>query len=188
EFVRRIYLDVTGKLPTPEQTRAFVNTHEKDKRGKLIEHLLNSPDYAENWARYWRDVIRYHATTQNVNQVGFPDLEDWLKDQIAKNRPWDEVARGLITATGRNDENGAVAFGLAHMAQPVELAGEVSRIFLGVQIQCAQCHDHPTDSWKRQQFHEFASFFAGARQPRAVAPRPRQPPAFQAIPPRNPPP
>ena len=70
---------------------------------------------------------------------------------------------GLITATGRNDENGAVALSLAHEARPVELAGEVSRIFMGVQIQCAQCHDHKTDAWKRRQFHEFAAFFQGVR-------------------------
>ena len=69
----------------------------------------------------------------------------------------------MITATGRNDENGAVAFPLAYEAQPVEMAGEVSRIFMGVQIQCAQCHDHKTDAWKRRQFHEFAAFFAGAQ-------------------------
>ena len=77
----------------------------------------------------------------------------------------------MITATGRNDENGAVAFPLAYEAQPVEMAGEVSRIFMGVQIQCAQCHDHKTDSWKRRQFHEFAAFFAGARQRQVAAGR-----------------
>ena len=73
----------------------------------------------------------------------------------------------MITATGRNDENGAVAFALANEVKPVEQAGEVSRVFMGVQIQCAQCHDHKTDSWKQEQFHEFAAFFAGAR-PRNV--------------------
>ena len=170
EFVRRIYLDVTGKPPTPAETVAFVSTHEKDKRGKLIARLLDTPEYATNWARYWRDVIRYHATNQNLGRVGLDELETWLAKQLAANRPWDEVARELITATGRNDVNGAVAFTLAHEAAPVEVAGEVSRIFLGVQIQCAQCHDHPSDTWKRQQFHEFAAFFAGAKSKRAYDP------------------
>ena len=90
----------------------------------------------------------------------------------------------MITATGRNDENGAVGFALAHEAQPVEMAGEVSRIFLGVQIQCAQCHDHPTDSWKRQQFHEFAAFFAGARPRQVVSGRPGPAPGLRASWPR----
>lgn len=163
EFVRRIYLDVTGKLPTPDQTRAFLNAREKDKRARLIDHLLATPEYATNWARYWRDVIGFHATNQNAGRIGLPDLQDWLAKQIAKDRPWDEISKELITATGPTNENGASAFVLAHDGQAVEVAGEVSRIFLGVQIQCAQCHDHPNDSWKRQQFHEFASFFAGTR-------------------------
>ncbi len=167
EFVRRIYLDVTGKLPTPEQTRAFIITREKDKRAKLIEHLLNSKEYAANWGRYWRDVIKYRATNEQVSRLGPGKMEEWLTEQIAKNEPWDKVAHDLITATGRTDENGAVNFALSHETQPVEVAGEVSRIFLGVQIQCAQCHDHPSDQWKRQQFHEFAAFFAGAKQKRA---------------------
>ena len=136
-----------------------------EKRGKLIEYLLNSEEFARNWARYWRDVVKFRATTQAGNRVLYDEMEDWLAEQFAKNRPWDEIARGVITATGRDDENGAVNFALAHEAQPVELAGEVSRIFLGVQIQCAQCHDHPTDSWKRQQFHEFAAYFAGVAAP-----------------------
>ncbi len=163
EFVRRVYLDLTGRLPSPEQTRAFVMTSSGEKRGKLIEHLLNGQEYAQNWARYWRDVVRFRATTQNGNRVLYDELEEWLADQFARNRPWDEIARGIITATGRDDENGAVNVALAHGTQAVELAGEVSRIFLGVQIQCAQCHDHPSDSWKRQQFHEFAAYFAGLK-------------------------
>ena len=185
EFVRRIYLDLAGKLPTPEQTRAFVSTREKDKRAKLIDYLLNGREYAVNWARFWRDVVRYRATNQNGNRVGYDELEEWLADQIARNRPWDEVAHDLITASGRTDENGAVGFTLAHEAQPVEVAGEVSRIFLGVQIQCAQCHDHPSDSWKRQQFHEFAAFFAGSKSRRANA-QGQNPPVFEVVMPGKP--
>lgn len=185
EFVRRLYLDLTGKLPTPEQARAFVNSTEKGRRAKLIEYLLNSPDYATNWARYWRDVIRYHATNQNLGRIGLPEFETWMADQITKNRPWDEVAAELIAGTGRVDENGATAFTLAHDGQAVELAGEVSRIFLGVQIQCAQCHDHPNDSWKREQFHEFASFFAGSRVRQAVKGGMGQPPVFEVVGQRN---
>ncbi|MHC5540266.1 DUF1549 domain-containing protein [Singulisphaera rosea] len=181
EFVRRIYLDITGNLPTPEQARSFVLAQDKNKRAKLIDSLLASGDYARNWARYWRDVIRFRATTQNGNRVLYNSLEDWLADQIAKNAPWDEVAKGVITATGRDDENGAVNFALAHETQAVEVAGEVSRIFLGVQIQCAQCHDHPSDSWKRQQFHEFAAFFAGLRRKQAVKPSPGQQRVFELI-------
>jgi hypothetical protein len=178
EFVRRIYFDLIGKPPTPEQFLAFVRDRAHDKRARLIDGLLTSPAWAQNWAQYWRDVVRFHATNENLARVRFDELQDWLADQFQANRPWDEIAAKLITATGRNDENGAVAFPLAYEAQPVEMAGEVSRIFLGVQIQCAQCHDHKTDAWKRLQFHEFAAFFAGTR-PRQVAPgSPGQPPVI----------
>lgn len=163
EFCRRVYLDVTGKLPHPDQIRDFVRTRLPDKRGKLIEHLLATRDYAENWGRYWRDVIKFHATNQNAGQINSAAIDQWLASQFEKNRPWDEIVRELLTATGHTDENGATGFMVAHDAQAVEVAGEVSRIFLGIQIQCAQCHDHPSDSWKRVQFHEFASFFAGGR-------------------------
>ncbi len=182
EFVRRIYLDVTGKLPTIDQMRSFVASRDKQKRAKLIDMLLQTPAFADNWARYWRDVIAFRAPNENVNQTNFPAFEVWLAERFAKGRPWDEIAAEVITAEGSNHENGAVSFGLAENAQAVELAGEVSRVFMGVQIQCAQCHDHPTDPWKRQQFHEFAAFFAGLRSKR-VNPMDKQgPPVFELAP------
>jgi hypothetical protein len=166
EFVRRVYLDVTGKLPTIDEMRSFVQAKDKAKRAKLIEHLLKSGAYSENWARYWRDVVSYRAPNTNANQINYPAFEAWLAGELAKNRPWDEIVTAIITAEGPTNENGASAFGLAETSQPVEMAGEVSRVFMGVQIQCAQCHDHPNDPWKREQFHEFAAFFAGLKQRR----------------------
>jgi hypothetical protein len=172
-FVRRVYLDVAGKLPTPEQIERFCADNAPDKRARVIDDLLSSPDYAQNWARYWRDVFQFHASNTNPIQVRFPVLEEWLRAELARNAPWDEVATALITAVGRNDTDGPANFVMAQSAQPVEIAGEVSRVFMGVQIQCAQCHDHPTDPWTRKQFHEFAAFFGGLRQPRPVT-RPGQ--------------
>jgi hypothetical protein len=182
EFVRRVHLDLAGAPPTPAQVLSFLHDRAKDKRTELIDELLKGPAYARNWARYWRDVIRFHATNQNVLQIRYDALEDWLTEQFRKNRPWDEIATALITATGRVDENGAVSFALAHEAKPVELAGEVSRIFLGVQIQCAQCHDHKTDSWKQLQFHEFAAFFSGTRPKPIARAMPGQLPVFSVEP------
>jgi hypothetical protein len=183
EFVRRAYLDVTGKLPTIEQMRSFVHARDKAKRSKLIDTLLTTPAYADNWARYWRDVISYRAPNENLNQTNYPGFEAWLAGEFVKGRPWDEIATRIITAEGSNVENGAVSFGLAESGQAVELAGEVSRVFMSVQIQCAQCHDHPSDKWKRQQFHEFASFFAGLRAQR-LNPK-ENPPAFGLVAARN---
>ena len=179
EFVRRVHFDLAGVPPTPAQVFQFVTDRSKDKRARLIEALLQSPEYARNWAHYWKDVIRFHATNQNVLQVRYDALEDWLTAQFRQNRPWDEIAAAMIKATGRVDENGAASLAIAHEAKPVELAGEISRIFLGVQIQCAQCHDHKTDSWKREQFHEFAAFFSGTRVRPVVRGTPGQLPVFE---------
>ncbi len=179
EFLRRVQFDLAGTPPTPAQVLSFVKDHAGDKRARRIDALLQSPEYARNWAHYWKDVIRFHATNQNPQQIRYDALEDWLTEQFRKNRPWDEIAADLITATGRVDENGAASFALAHEAKPVELAGEVSRIFMGVQIQCAQCHDHKTDSWKRQQFHEFAAFFSGTRMRPVIRGMPGQLPVFE---------
>jgi len=170
EFIRRVSFDVAGVPPTAEEVEAFVSDRRPNKRARLVDALLADADYAQNWARYWREVIQFRATNPNAGQVRYAELEDWLASQFRENRPWDEIARDLITATGRNDENGAVSFGIAHMGKPVELAGEVSRVFMGVQIQCAECHNHFTDSWKREQFHEFAAFFAGSRVRRVEKP------------------
>jgi hypothetical protein len=181
EFVRRIYFDLIGRPPTPQQVQMFLLDRTKDKRARLIDVLLNTPEHARNWAKYWRDVILFHATNENLARVRFDALEDWLTKQFQANTPWDQIVSGMITASGRSDENGAVALWLAHEVRPVELAGEVSRIFMGVQIQCAQCHDHKTDSWKRVQFHEFAAFFTGMRSRPAAKAAPGQPPVIEVI-------
>ena len=109
----------------------------------MIDSLLTNPEFAENWARNSRNVIAYRSPNENDRQVNYPLFEKWLAGQFAANKPWDEITTAIITATGRNDENGATAFALAEEGSPVEMAGEVSRVFLGVQIQWAQCHDHP---------------------------------------------
>ncbi len=162
EFLRRVTLDLTGKLPTTEQVAAFRTDDDPEKRSQVIEELLESEAYAKNWAAYWKDVIQYKATFEN-RFVNYGKLEEWFAEQFAAHRPWDEVATDLITATGNTSEDGEVNFVMAHRGQPVEVAGEVSRVFLGIQIQCAECHDHTSDPWTRQQFHEFAAFFAGTR-------------------------
>lgn len=158
EFVRRAFLDITGTLPSPKEVVGFVRSRDRDKRPKLIDFLLDSPNYARNWAHYWRDVIEFRASSENPGN--FDDLENWFAARFEQNVGWDLIARELITTNHNDRKNAASGFARAHGGQPVELAGEVSRVFLGVQIQCAQCHDHPSDSWTRQQFHEFAAFFA----------------------------
>jgi hypothetical protein len=169
DFLRRASLDLAGKLPEPDAVLAFARDDDPRKRAKLIDRLLDSDDFARNFARYWRDVIGYRATFEQRFLVHYESLEAWLADQVRADRPWDEIARAMIAGTGSSADpaSGNVVLAAAHNADPAEFAGEVSRIFLGVQIACAQCHDHPTDPWKREQFHQFAAFFAGTRARRS---------------------
>lgn len=157
-FLRRVSLDLTGELPTLNQMTAYALDPAKDKRAKVVNQLLADEKFGQNWGRYWRDVIMYRRTEDRA-MIAIPALEEYLKDELNKGTSWDKIATGLITATGNVQENGRTAILMAQDGMAEEVASEVSRIFLGIQIQCAQCHDHPTDKWKRQQFHELASFF-----------------------------
>lgn len=157
-FLRRVYLDLIGRNPLPEQVTKFVLDPAADKRTKLVEKLLADERFGSNWSRYWRDVIMYRRTEDRALIVAQP-LTDFLKEELNKNTSWAKIATELITATGDVRENGKTGLIMAQAGQPEETVAEVSRIFLGIQIQCAQCHNHPTDSWKREQFHELAAFF-----------------------------
>lgn len=158
DFLRRVTLDLAGRIPTPREIMLFGLDPSPEKRSRVIDRLLQSDGYARNWAGYWRDVVMMRATDQRA-RFGQQAFENWLADQFRQNRPWDEIVTDLLTATGDVREKGETVFIFAHNGDAKELAAETSRIFLGIQIQCANCHDHPTDIWKRQQFHELAAFF-----------------------------
>jgi hypothetical protein len=161
-FLRRACLDLTGRLPGPEEGRAFAADRAPDRRAKLIERLLQSDAYAVNWARYWRDAVTYH-TPASGNYLRWQLFDRWWVEQLKENRPWDRVVTDLVTASGVNDETAPVNYLTALYGNPVEIAATTSRVFLGQQIQCAQCHDAKTEPWKREQFHELAAFFGRAR-------------------------
>jgi hypothetical protein len=161
-FLRRVTLDLTGKLPTPKEVEAFTKDPDPNKRRKKIDQLLKSEAYAVNWGRYWRDALTYH-TPASGNYLRWDLFNNWLVEQVRKNRPWNEIVTALVTATGVNDECGPVNYLTAQFGNPIEIAGTTSRVFLGVQIQCAQCHDAKTEPWKREQFHELVAFFGRAK-------------------------
>ncbi|HLJ97167.1 MAG TPA: DUF1549 domain-containing protein [Gemmataceae bacterium] len=173
EFLRRVSLDLTGHLPLPADVDEFVADNRPNKRAKLIDRLLDSEEYARHWAQYWRDVISAQATVpQPLVRLGRDvALETWLFEEIKANRSWADMARAMITAEGNLQLNapetaGPVAYLLGHMGPDAdnERAAETARLFLGIQIQCAQCHDHPSDIWKRNQFHELAAYFGRTRE------------------------
>lgn len=171
-FIRRVWLDLAGDIPTPEETIAFVLDPSADKRQRLISELLENPSFGQNWSRYWRDVVFYHALDER-SRIAIEAMEAELSQQLNDNKPWNEIAAKFITAEGDVQQNGSTALMMAQDGRTEETAAEVSRVFLGIQIQCAQCHDHPYDRWQREQFHEFAAFFPriGIRPVREVTKR-----------------
>lgn len=157
-FLRRVFLDLIGQTPTPDDIQAFAFLNDETKRQEVVDQLLESEAFGKNWARYWRDVILYRRSEDRALIVA-NSLTESLSKKLNENKPWSDIAAEFMTATGDVRENGDTALIMAQAGSPEDVTAEVSRIFLGIQIQCAQCHDHPTDQWKRQQFHELAAFF-----------------------------
>ncbi len=162
QFLRRVSFDIAGVPPSVGALTRFVLDPGSDKRSARVAELVDSPGFARRWARYWRDAIGYRTQDRRF-QIVRRGLEDWLAEQFAARRGWDDIAGDLITATGDVRENGQTGLIMAQMGEPDQIAAEVSRLFLGIQIQCAQCHDHPYDKWKRENFHELAAFFPRVR-------------------------
>jgi len=169
EFLRRAYLDLLGRIPNVQEARAFLSTRETDKRGKLIEYLLDHPDYAKNAATQWTVLL---IGRQNQGRmVDRASLTNWLRKQFAADRPWNEIVHELVSSTGSNKENGAVNYVLAHLEfDAVPLTSRTTRLFLGEQIQCTQCHDHPTNQWKQIDFWGINAFFKGMKTENVTRP------------------
>lgn len=184
QFIRRVTLDLTGQLPLPADVDEFVADKDSQKRAKFVNQLLDSEEYARHWSKYWRDVVSSRLTELRV--ILFQRVfEEWMFQQLKANRGWGDIAKEIITAEGGADsdnpgQNGNVFFLAAHFGADAinERTAETSRVFLGIQLQCAQCHDHPSDQWKRIQFHEMAAFFARLRDAR----NPRQGVAVVSVP------
>jgi hypothetical protein len=162
EFLRRAFLDLLGRVPNVRDAQAFLESKEPTKRGKLIDYLLAHPDYSKNFGLVYTNLLV--GRSDRDRQIDRAALTAWLRKQFSENRPWNETAFELISAKGSNKENGAVNFSLAHFAdEKVNLTSFTTRIFLGQQIQCTQCHDHPENSWKQQDFWGINAFYRGTR-------------------------
>lgn len=167
-FLRRVSLDLIGRPATLGEITTFGLDPTPNKRSRLVARLLESEEYAQNWSRYWKEAIFKRATNVRAGLVERA-FEEWMTENLHENRAWDEIVTDLLTASGPVNNDGSTALIFAHEGQPEEIAAEASRLFLGVQIQCANCHDHPWDRWKREQFHELVAFF-----PRVSVRRDRQ--------------
>jgi len=157
-LARRTYLDLIGQWPSTAELTAYVLDPAPDKHARLVDRLLADERFGKNWGRYWRDVVLFRrAEDRALLSSGI--AADYFTKQLNAGASWSSIARDIITATGNIAEEGDTVLFSAQMADANEVASEVSRLFCGVQISCAQCHNHPTDRWKRNQFHELAAFF-----------------------------
>ena len=186
-YLRRVYLDLIGQIPPPETVRAFLVDRDPKKRARIVEELLKSPRYAEHFTDYWEHIL--FGRTPRRAEVDRTAFRQWFVERLARNLGWDTLVFELVSATGVNSLeegvapkpvagqpppelpahiepnrlNGAVNFLLLYDRAPQDLAGVVSREFLGAQIQCAQCHNHPTEKWQREDFRRFAACFTYSR-------------------------
>lgn len=157
EFLRRVYLDIHGVIPTVQQARKYLESTASDKRGRLVDELLASPRYGTRLADIWTQYLYPSTANQRIKPEA---LTHWLETAF-QTKTWDRLTYDLVTATGAQDDNGAVTYMLAgrYTISVTEMTDLTSRYFLGVQLNCAQCHDHPFASWKQDDYWGLASFF-----------------------------
>jgi len=171
EFVRRVYLDLTGSIPRVAETRAFLADEQPGKRARLIDTLLDSPAHATHLANTWRNIMLPGGF--NIEQVNnLVGVQNWLRQRFVENVRYDNLVSELLVASDGGEAGPALYYTSLDLA-PEKLAGSTARIFLGLQIECAQCHDHPMDHWKQRDFWGYAAFFARLRQPDMANPNPR---------------
>lgn len=167
EYLRRVYLDLTGLPPTAEQARAFIASPltSQEKRRQLVDQLLGSRDYVAFWSNKWADLLQ--CNQKALGEKGVWAFREWIRESVAQNKPYDQFAYELITAQGSNLTNPAVNYYRAlkdlddkKQLTPNKMTEDISQTFLGVRFNCNKCHDHPFEKWTQQQYYEFGAFFA----------------------------
>lgn len=160
-FVRRIYLDLIGRIPTTREVESFLNSKEADKRARLIDRLLTTEGYVQHMYNYWADVLR---VTSNGNQTGVitgAAYMNFVKESLRSNKPYDQFVRDMVSAQGKAWEGGAIGYYMRDRGMPLDNMANTVRVFLGTRIECAQCHNHPFDKWTQMQFYKMAAFTYG---------------------------
>lgn len=156
-FLRRAHLDIIGRLPTPEEVRAFLADVNPDKRAKLVDALLERPEYADHWTGKWADLLRPNPYRVGIKTV--MAMDEWIRQSFRENKPYDQFARELITAEGSTWKNGAAVI-FRDRREPAELTTMISQLFLGTRLDCAKCHHHPFEKWSQDDFYSFAAYFS----------------------------
>lgn len=175
EFIRRVYLDLCGILPTPAEVKAFLDDNSPTKRSRWIDQLLERPEYADFWTLKWSDVFRSNRKTIQVKGVHV--FQQWLRGHIAANTPFDRITREILTASGSTYANPPANY-YRIAKDPENLAETTAQVFFGIRMQCAKCHNHPFERWTQDDYYSMAAFFARVKQKKDVlegSANPREP-------------
>lgn len=157
-FARRIYLDIVGRIPTYRELEVFEKSLAVDKRERLIDELLGSSGYASHFYNYWEDVLRIQSRGRGTVMVSY---QDWVKDSLRNNVPYDAFVRELISSSGFVWDEPAVGYYLRDAGMPLDNMSNTAQVFLGTRMQCAQCHDHPFDRWTQKEYYHMAAYTFG---------------------------
>lgn len=170
EFLRRVFLDTIGTLPTADEARAFLADTAADKRAKLIDSLLQRPEFVDFWTLQFADLFQNRKERDHDvrGSKGVRQFHAWLRSQIAANRPWDQLCRELLSAEGSTDDKPAIGYFIVTVgehgdAERSEVVASVAQAFLGTRIGCAQCHNHPLEKYTQDDYYHFAAFFSRMR-------------------------
>ena len=156
EFARRTSLDVTGQLPSPEMVRQFLTDKDPARRERWIDRTLENPAYADHWAVKWADLLRGNPSRVGVKSVYV--FDNWLRESFRQNKPYDQMVAELLVAQGSTHKYGPAVF-FRDRREPADVATMVSQIFLGIRMECAKCHHHPSEKWSQTDFYQVAAFF-----------------------------
>ena len=157
EFIRRAYLDAAGILPAPDEVRAFLSDTRADKRARLIDALLERPEFVDYWAYKWSDLLLVSSRSLPSNAMW--SYYNWIRASVAANKPWDQMAREILTASGNTLSNGAANYYVLHK-NPIDVTENVAMTFMGFSITCARCHNHPLEKWTQKDYYQMANLFS----------------------------
>ncbi len=167
EFLRRCHLDITGLIPAAQKARDFIDSKQRNKRDLLVGELLESKGYSRHWSTVWSNLLIGRAG-EPIDKLARLQFQQWLDQRFAAGAPLNVIVHELLTAQGTVLDNPPVYWTIYHDASAEELTGAAARHFLGTQIQCAQCHDHPFEKWKQTDFYGMAAFFGRVQQQRVL--------------------
>lgn len=157
QFLRRVFLDITGTIPSYRQVKTWLALSDKTRRSRLIDNLLNQEGYASHAFNYWADILRLREE-RLVRAMPSQPYNEWVRVSLETNKPYDEWVREMIAANGRALDNPATGYLLRDAGMPLDATNNTIRVFLGTQIGCAQCHDHPFDKWTQMDFYQVAAY------------------------------